>query len=203
MPWQIAHGRSGLVVHTAVALACAPLFGVQWSTGTGAPFTSILTALVATAACICLGGFRSKLPKVGLLSAVTGAVIGFAPLAVFEAVRWIATRLDVRTVIASPFAVAFLAFALSIYVGTLAIGTYLMLLTILGIEQHQALSALAHPGYKHFVRLRASAATEAVSTRGSSDRSTRSLPARRSFSSTRFRGNRRVASCWPTRSGPG
>jgi hypothetical protein len=29
-----------------------------------------------------------------------------------------------------------------------------MLLTILGIEQHQALAALAHPGYKHFVRLR-------------------------------------------------
>jgi hypothetical protein len=34
------------------------------------------------------------------------------------------------------------------------IGTYLMLLTVLGIEQHQAFSALAHPGYKHFVRLR-------------------------------------------------
>lgn len=25
---------------------------------------------------------------------------------------------------------------------------------MLGLEQHQALSALAHPGYKHFVRLR-------------------------------------------------
>ena len=34
------------------------------------------------------------------------------------------------------------------------IGTFLMLLTILGLEQHQAFSALAHPGYKHFVRLR-------------------------------------------------
>ena len=29
-----------------------------------------------------------------------------------------------------------------------------LLLTILGLEQHQAFSALAHPGYKHFVRLR-------------------------------------------------
>ena len=39
-------------------------------------------------------------------------------------------------------------------IGVLALGTYLMLLTILGLEQHQAFSALAHPGYKHFVRLR-------------------------------------------------
>ena len=49
---------------------------------------------------------------------------------------------------------ASIAFVLSVYLGTLMIGTYLMLLTILGLEQHQAFSALAHPGYKHFVRLR-------------------------------------------------
>ena len=27
-------------------------------------------------------------------------------------------------------------------------------LTVFGIEQHQAFAALAHPGYKHFVRVR-------------------------------------------------
>ena len=29
-----------------------------------------------------------------------------------------------------------------------------MVLTLLGLEQHQAFSALANPGYKHFLRLR-------------------------------------------------
>jgi hypothetical protein len=56
-------------------------------------------------------------------------------------------RLALRRLLASP------GFA-AVAIGTLALGTYLMLLTILGLEQHQALSALAHPGYKHFLRLR-------------------------------------------------
>ncbi|MEM9696918.1 MAG: hypothetical protein AAGA56_30560, partial [Myxococcota bacterium] len=47
-----------------------------------------------------------------------------------------------------------LAFVVASYIGTLGFGTFLMLLTLFGLEQHHAFSALAHPGYKHFVRLR-------------------------------------------------
>jgi hypothetical protein len=101
--------------------------------------------------CLFLGGWRQKIVRVGTLSAIAGAVIGFSPLLVFELVRWATDRAGH---ILPPFPVAAIAFALSVYFGTLALGTYLMLLTILGIEQHQAFSALAHPGYKHFVRLR-------------------------------------------------
>jgi len=151
VPWQIAHGRSGFLVHVAVALTYIPLFGVQWSTGTSAPATSLITAAAAAVVCLFLGGWRHNRGRVGALSVVTGAVIGFLPLLVFEAVRLAAGWFDH---LPQAFSLATIAFGLSVYIGTLAIGTYLMLLTILGIEQHQAFSALAHPGYKHFVRLR-------------------------------------------------
>jgi len=134
-----------------MALTYIPLFGVQWSTGTSAPATSLVTAAIATLVCVFLGGWRHKPVRVTALSLVTGTVIGFLPLVLFDAVRWASEHVGH---LPAALSLASIAFVLSIYVGTLAIGTYLMLLTILGIEQHQAFSALAHPGYKHFVRLR-------------------------------------------------
>jgi len=151
VPWQIAHGRSGFLVHFGMALTYIPLAGIQWSTGTSAPLTSVITAAAAFLVCMFLGGWRHRPLKVGLLSLLAGVVIGFLPLAVFEAVR---TALSWFHFVPSALTTASIAYALSVYVGTLTIGTYLMLLTILGLEQHQAFSALAHPGYKHFVRLR-------------------------------------------------
>ena len=38
--------------------------------------------------------------------------------------------------------------------GTFLGGAYLTALTVLGLEHHQGFSALAHPGFKHFVRMR-------------------------------------------------
>ena len=40
------------------------------------------------------------------------------------------------------------------FAGTFVFGGYLALLTLLGYEHMQALTALDHPGFKHFVRLR-------------------------------------------------
>jgi hypothetical protein len=149
--WQIAHGRSGFLVHAGIAATYIPLFGMQWSTNTSAPITSVLTAVAAAFVCLFLGGFRHKAARIGGLSVLTGAVIGFLPLALFAAVSWTSSQLGLTP---GALTLATIAFALSVYAGTLAIGTYLMLLTIFGLEQHQAFSALAHPGYKHFVRLR-------------------------------------------------
>ena len=49
---------------------------------------------------------------------------------------------------------AFVAYGASIYPAVLGFGAFLMALTILGLEHNQAFSSLAHPGYKHFLRLR-------------------------------------------------
>lgn len=146
VPWQIAHGRSGFVVHTVVALAQAPLFVLQWWTHQSAGAVSIAVSVIAFIACFFLGGFRKKRLWIASLSAICGGTIGLLPFVIFAGMKYLH--------LARSLAVLAASFAASVYVGTLAVGTYLMLLTILGLEQHQAFSALAHPGYKHFVRLR-------------------------------------------------
>ena len=42
----------------------------------------------------------------------------------------------------------------AVFAATFVFGGYLALLTLLGYEHMQALTALDHPGFKHFVRLR-------------------------------------------------
>lgn len=145
VPWQIATGRSGFLIHAILAAVYAPLLAVQWSTGRAGLVVASITALVAFLACIGLGGWRHKPVRVLSLSLLTGLVVGFLPS---EAHRLAAL------VSRSHEGLAAFSYAISIFGGTLALGTYLMLLTILGIEHHQAVSALAHPGYRHFVRLR-------------------------------------------------
>jgi hypothetical protein len=43
---------------------------------------------------------------------------------------------------------------ISVFVGVFVFGGYLALLTALGFEHTQAFTALDHPGFKHFLRLR-------------------------------------------------
>lgn len=151
VPWQIVHGRSGFLVHTAMALVYLPQFFVQSLTHTGGLLSAGLTGIAAAVACVLLAGWRRHFWPILGLSLTAGAFIGFVPYLVHEATTWALAR---ATTVPSPTAVAAFGYLVSVYLGTLAIGTYLMLLTLFGIEQHQALSALAHPGYKHFVRLR-------------------------------------------------
>ena len=151
VPWQIVHGRSGFLIHGVLALFYGPLFFVQWSTGGSGTIAGAITAVIATLACIGLGGWRHKFLRIALLSTVTGIVMGFLPT---QAHLIAAFLVHVMKISASNVELAAFAYAIAVYGGTLALGTYLMLLTVLGLEQHQALSALAHPGYKHFLRLR-------------------------------------------------
>lgn len=146
VPWEIAHGRSGFVVHVVMAAVHTPLFLLQWWTHQAAGTVCIIVSLFAWLCCFFLGGFRKKRLQIGALSAICGAVIGLLPFVVFELLK--------NLHIARMWPMLALGLGLSVYIGALAMGNYLMLLTLLGLEQHQAFSALAHPGYKHFVRLR-------------------------------------------------
>jgi hypothetical protein len=151
VPWQIVHGRSGFLIHAVLAFVYAPLFVTQWVTGGAGTIAAVITSVAATLACIGLGGWRHKFLRIAMLSVVTGIVIGFLPT---QAHLIAAFLVKVMKIAASHLELAAFAYGIAVYGGTLALGTYLMLLTILGLEQHQALSALAHPGYKHFLRLR-------------------------------------------------
>ncbi len=151
VPWQIVHGRSGFLLHAIMALLLLPLYGVQSWTGAAGGKAAIGTAAVVAIACVFLGGFRQHTLKIGGLSILTGLAVGLMPYGVHDFVRVGSAHIGLHL---TPIWSASVAYGLAIYAGVLAIGTYLMLLTILGLEQHQAFSALAHPGYKHFVRLR-------------------------------------------------
>jgi hypothetical protein len=152
VPWQIVHGRSGFLVHICMALLYLPTYGLQLAAGNASPSSGAITAIVVGVICLLLGGWRSgKAIIVSLLAAASGLVIGLLPVATYALVGWAVAWLHIGL---SPHWWSLIAILLAVYGGTLAFGTYLMVLTILGLEQHQAFGALAHPGYKHFVRLR-------------------------------------------------
>lgn len=145
VPWQIAAGRAGFVVHVALGAAYLPIF-VAHLFGLAA---HALVAIVATVVCALLGGWRQRRTwLIALLATLCGVWIGAVPLAV----EWFLGRLGAASL--GETAHLALSLVLGVFPATLGFGTYLMALTLTGLEQHQAFSALAHPGYKHFVRLR-------------------------------------------------
>jgi hypothetical protein len=151
VPWQIVHGRSGFLVHMFVALLYAPTFGVLASGGSAGVGHAVTISVVVAICAFLIGGWRGP-KKWGVLglSVATGAAFGALPVVVD---RVMALVLGSGGAL-SRTARVLVEYGVSVYFGTLLLGTYLMLLTLFGLEQHQAFGALAHPGYKHFVRLR-------------------------------------------------
>jgi hypothetical protein len=150
IPLQIVHGRSGFLVHLAVALLYAPGWLLVGAVDLPPIAVALGTAALAGFLCRMLAGFRNRTPLMYLLSALAGLLLGVVPFAVDEISQRLPPTLSMLT---ATFAWG-LGALVSVYFGTLVVGSYLTALTILGLEQHQAFSALGHPGYKHFVRLR-------------------------------------------------
>ena len=153
VPWKLACGRSGFLPHAALLLIFAPavLFGGRLLARTGVAVAgAILTTLVVGGAFALLGGGarRKAVMALALAAAVVTAMI---PLGAAAVVR--AALADLWRP-AFVFAVPCLTLALAVFAGTFVFGCYLALLTLLGYEHMQALTALDHPGFKHFMRLR-------------------------------------------------
>lgn len=152
IPFQVAHGRSGVLIHVAMALLYFPTFGVDLARGSASPSAAGITALVAALVLFLIGGWRAgKAFRIGALAALTGVFLGFLPFVLGAGSPFVFHKLGLAP--HGPVALG-LVFATAIYVATIAFGAFLTALTIFGLELHQAFSALAHPGYKHFVRLR-------------------------------------------------
>jgi hypothetical protein len=152
IPFQIAHGRSGVLIHVGIALLYLPTFGVDLARGSASPNAAGMTALCAALVLFLIGGWRAgKALRIGALAALTGVFLGFLPFVLSAIVPVVFRKLGLAP--HGTFGLV-VVFAAAIYTGTLAFGGFLAALTIFGLELHQAFSALAHPGYKHFVRLR-------------------------------------------------
>jgi hypothetical protein len=97
-----------------------------------------------------LGGAARR--KSVLPLALTAAAIAAAiPIGASWLVRGVLPYIDHR---AFAIAVSLVTLVVAVFAGTLVFGAFLTLLTLFGYEHMQALTALDHPGFKHFVRLR-------------------------------------------------
>src|SRR5262249_33900236 len=153
VPWKLAIGRSGFLPHYGllVIFFLAYALSHQLYAHIGlAVSTSVLTTLFIGGIYGLIGGAARK-PSVLPIALAVALLTVMLPIggtlllnAVLERFGWTASTvmLGLTTLAADVFA------------GTLVFGAYLALLTLLGYENMQAFTALDHPGFKHFVRLR-------------------------------------------------
>jgi hypothetical protein len=153
VPWKLTCGRSGLLPHIALLLIFAPavLFGGRLFARTAVAIagSAVTTIVVAVAFALLGGGARRK--AVWPLALAAAVVTALIPIGASSLVRAALANLWQP---AFAVAVPCLTLLLAVFAGTFVFGGYLALLTLLGYEHMQALTALDHPGFKHFVRLR-------------------------------------------------
>jgi hypothetical protein len=153
VPLKVALGRSGVLPHLLLAILFLPgiEFGARFWQRLGVIISApISTTLVLTTILALIGGVRRR--KTVLPLAFGAALcIAVAPLFVSFA---LGRALEDLELVATTSAAVALTLAAAVLVGAWVFGGYLSLLTRAGFEHTQAFTALDHPGYKHFVRLR-------------------------------------------------
>jgi len=153
VPFKVGLGRSGILPHALLFTLFAPAveFGTRSWDRRGiimaAPFatTFVLTVILAL-----IGGVRRR--KTVLPLAFSAALLAaLAPIVASFALGCALERLALEV---SSHVAAAITLAAAVLVGAGLFGAYLGLLTRAGFEHTQAFTALDHPGFKHFVRLR-------------------------------------------------
>ena len=110
-------------------------------------FITVLTTLIYAL----IGDVRKGGALVFALSFVAG--ITTATIPVFAS--FVLVRLAQSAHVTLPvWLIIVLTFSVAVFYGAFVFGTYLALLTYWGLEETQAFTALDHPGFKHFLRLR-------------------------------------------------
>jgi hypothetical protein len=155
VPWKLAGGLSGLLPHFSLLLLFAPqvLFG-QLLARVGGIAVAIGTTIVLGVVFALLGGANRQRPirrSVLPLAFAAAAVVALIPIAASLVVS--AARPHIAVAVPS-IVLSLLALAAAAFAGALAFGVLLTLFTLFGFDHLQALTALDHPGFKHFVRLR-------------------------------------------------
>jgi hypothetical protein len=161
LPWRVAAGKAGLIPHLALAALFAPALGVGLRSGPDAmDAVSAGAAAVGAVVCAALAGLRKATYRaVTLLATIAGVLMALVPMATHAAFDAALTWLQLSP---SPKTAALLVYGLSIFGGAFVFGCYLAALALFGLNHDQAFAALGHPGYKHFVRMRARADGSAI-----------------------------------------
>lgn len=154
VPWKVMRGRSGFLPHFVLTALFLPAMniGLHQFEKVGFIVTAPLLITVLTTIIYALIG---DVRKGGLVVFVLslGAGVATATIPVFAS--FVFVRLARSAHVTAPlWLIATLTFAVAVFYGAFVFGTFLGLLTLLGLEETQAFTALDHPGFKHFLRLR-------------------------------------------------
>jgi len=154
VPWKVMRGNSGFLPHIVLALMFLPAmnFGLHNYERLGFILSApIVITLITTTIYSLIGGVRRGGPTVFVLALGAGLATALIPVFASLAFTWLA---GVAHLVPSIWLVAGVTFAVAVFYGAFVFGAYLAVLTFLGLELTQAFTALDHPGYKHFLRLR-------------------------------------------------
>ena len=153
VPWKLAIGRSGFLPHYGLlgVFFLAYFLSHQLYAHTGLVVsTSVLTVLFIGGIYALIGGATKK-PSVLPIALGVALLTVMLPIGATLLLNLALERFGWS---ASTVMLGLTALAADVFAGALVFGAYLALLTLLGYENMQAFTALDHPGFKHFVRLR-------------------------------------------------
>jgi hypothetical protein len=164
VPWKIALGRSGFLPHIALGLifSLGMAIGTRFQDRLGliVPAPILVTAVTSTIYAL-IGGIPRNFRRVAALAIAAGLLTAAIPIA---ASLLVSKLLGSLVIGASPWAQAAITMLIAVFAGAWIFGAYLALLTRLGLEHTQAFTALDHPGFKHFLRMRVRADGSGIDT---------------------------------------
>ncbi len=162
VPGHVALGRAGLIPQVVMALLYAPFLGVGgwWFGHDGLGPATVIAGVVTAILYAFLGGIRhGPFLPIAALSATAGALTSLVPMGALALFGFAARQWELAPNALLGATVALFA---AMVMGGFVFGGFFAATTRLGLEETQAFTALAHPGFKHFIRFRVRADGSAV-----------------------------------------
>lgn len=144
MPLRLAGGTGGFLPHGLFALlAVIEIVAFRHGAITGGLTVAAVTLIATIGLSFAVRARLERPVATWAISIFFGLILGLAPLGIRFALS--------RTL---PWMGDFMAVVLGHAVfGSLALGLFLLVLILTGLEHQQGFAALGHPGFRHFVRL--------------------------------------------------
>jgi hypothetical protein len=144
VPVRLMLGGGGFLIHAALALVASIELGASLSgPKTFALMTMVITAGIIAVLYMYAGHQRAHPRRIAAIALPFGAGLGLAPMLLRLALPRVVPTLAGDTAVMILYA----------FVGSFVFGLFLATLCRVGLEHQQAFTVLAHPGFKHFVRL--------------------------------------------------
>jgi hypothetical protein len=143
VPFKLMAGSSGFILHVVCALIASAELAAAARGTVALVVAGCAVAAGATTTLYAIVGHNKAHPLAAAALALPfGLVLGLLPMALRLALPSVVPAIDWDVGVLVVFA----------FVGSFAVGLFLALVAVLGLEHQQAFAVLSHPGFKHFVR---------------------------------------------------